>query len=155
MSEPRPETSILSHLRWRAILLGFVTDHGASQIMGIVIGIGAGIFLAAQGRSADLQRMTHESTNFLLVVGALGSFFTVVGGFVAGRLAPQARYWNAAAVGLVDILVGFLSHGHPPFWFSATGIAVTLPCALLGAFLAGLGQPPPPPPIEPAQPGSL
>ncbi len=152
MFEQRPGSSVLRHLRWRAVFIGFGTDYGSSQVVGIVMALGAGIIFGAQGHpAAQFKLQILNSTAYLLSAQAVGAFFTVLGGFVAGRLAPQARYWNAAAVALLDIITGIVSYGSLPLWYDIMAIALVSPCALLGAYLAGFfvvpeAQPPPLPP---------
>jgi hypothetical protein len=137
---PPAKESLLQKLNWRAILLGIVTDIAATEVFGFVIAVAAGANFAANGaKPEEFDSLLMHSTNILITYEVGGLFFTAMGGFVAGCLAPQARYWNALAVGLVDVLYGLTSvDGNLPAWFNVTGFAATLPCALLGAFVAGL-----------------
>ena len=74
----------------------------------------------------------------VLVAWALGS---VTGGWVAAKLAAEARVAHAMVVGVVLVVCGvatMLMIPHP-VWFWVAGIVVPLACALLGARVAGAG----------------
>jgi hypothetical protein len=132
-------------------LLGFVVDHGGSYAMGMVFGIVTGFVGGLHGHQTRTVLNTLLQTTpglwFLLTTGLL---FDGLGGFVAGRVAPRERYWNAAAAVLIDTLWGFATSHYPlPLWVNVAGYTLFLPCGLLGAFLAGIGEtePPAPPPL--------
>jgi ABC-type dipeptide/oligopeptide/nickel transport system permease component len=142
--------SIFHRLRWKAILLGFVVDYGGSVVFGTIFGIVLGALYARNGGDpAETQKYLISSTTYLVPALVVGSLFVVVGGCIAGRLAPQARLLNGAALGLVDILLGLTYSSEVPGWYHTTSLLVTLPCALVGAWLSGLffphyeAQPPP------------
>ena len=142
--------TLLGSLRWQAILAGFVTDVGTTQVFGFVVGIVAGVATAAHGANpAEASGIFFQSTRLMVIFGAIGSLFTVVGGFVTGRLAPRARYWNVSVMVVIDMLYGLVDYSPKvPLWLNITLFAAALPCAFLGAFLAGFfvrpeAQPPP------------
>jgi hypothetical protein len=138
--QPFQRPTILQRLSWRAVLLGFVVDYGGSKAFGFVAGVIGGITHASKGGDpASINEVLLSSTPFLQVMLTMGLLFVVLGGFVAARLAPDAGYLNAAALGFVDLLIGLtaLVDGLPA-WYLAIAFAATLPCALLGAFFASL-----------------
>ncbi len=141
MSEDSSEPSnLLQLLQWRAVLLGFVVDYGGSKIFGIFVGIFAGMTYAREGMDpATIQQTLLSSSHFLNGMLAMGLIFVVIGGYVAGSLAPRAPYLNAAALGLVDVILGFTAlFDGLPAWYLAIAFPATPICALLGAFIAGL-----------------
>ena len=156
MSEPQPGNSILQRLDWRAVLLGFATDFGGTKVMSLGVGFCIGVFMAAQGHDVSKEvAALMTSSRFLLIMGAMGSLFTVAGGFVVARFAPRAPYLNATALGVADIVLGFIEAHAGPAWFQVGAIAITIPCALLGAFLGtllgGTSGGPTPPPARPME----
>jgi hypothetical protein len=141
MSDPPPERpAILQRLSWKAVLFGFVVDYGGSTVFGFVAGILGGIMYASRGSDPEqIQQTLLSSTPFLTVMMTMGLIFVTLGGFVAARLAPQAPYLNAAALAFVDVILGCTAFFDGlPAWYLAVAFPATPPCALLGAFIAGL-----------------
>ena len=141
--------SIFSRLRWKAIVIGFVVDYGGSVTYGMVAGIVMGIIFAARGGNpAEMTATMLHSQPYMISGLAVGSLFVVIGGLIVGRLAPHARLLNAGALGVIDIALGLTYMNELPFWYHVAAMLVTLPCALLGGWLAGKIFPPAfPPPL--------
>ena len=67
----------------------------------------------------------------------LGTLTTIVGGYVCAKVANRLPYMNAAALGVVGLVVGvLLADGDSPLWFNVLGLLVVLPSALLGGHFA-------------------
>lgn len=108
--------------------------------------VGGGVLLATFGtgltehttpeQMQEALRVVTQGQGFLLASLAFGSFTTVLGGFVAARLARGYPYFNALAVGLLGIALGLLLPSESPGWFDAFAYLSTLPAALLGGHLA-------------------
>jgi hypothetical protein len=79
----------------------------------------------------------------------LGTLTTAVGGYVAARLAKSVPYWNALVFGIVGIIVGILMAGDLPLWYTVLGFGLTLPAALLGAYICKRGADSGPPAMRP------
>jgi hypothetical protein len=138
MSTQPPGESLLRKFRWRAIVFGIVTDFVASEIFNVAITVAAGAAFAANGaKPEEFDALFIHSPRILGAALVGGLFFTGMGGYVAGGLAPRAPYWNALAVGVFDVLYDLTSIGGGEFrWLNVIGIAAALPCALFGAFVA-------------------
>jgi hypothetical protein len=153
MMPDQPKPSVLRRLNWRAIILGFVVDYGCSTAFGLISGIVFGVMYA--GRGGDPVKVGPallESQAYLTSALIVGSIFVVVGGFIVGRIARQSRMLNGAALGMLDMAIGLTYLGQLPSWYHAIAFSTTLPCALLGAWLAQKLYPnyePPPPPLPP------
>lgn len=65
-----------------------------------------------------------------------GTASTVLGGFLAARLARTVPYFNALAFGLVGLTLSVITVSDVPAWFQIIGFGVTLPAALLGGHVA-------------------
>ena len=78
----------------------------------------------------------NQSSGFLLSALAYGTITTILGGYLAARLAKRLPYFNAGALGLASVAVGILLSGSSPLWFDMVGFFVTLPAALFGGHLA-------------------
>jgi len=138
--EPSEPSTILQRLQWRAVLLAFVVDYGGSKFFGLMAGIFAGIAYAKDGAdAATIQQTLLASPHFLNGMLAMGLIFVVIGGYVAASLAPRAPYLNAAALGVVDVVLGFTAFFDGlPAWYLAIAFPATPLCALFGAFIASL-----------------
>ena len=77
----------------------------------------------------------NQSSGFLLSALAYGTITTILGGYLAARLAKSLPYFNAGALGLAGIAIGLILAGSSPLWFDIVGFFVTLPAALFGGHL--------------------
>jgi hypothetical protein len=59
----------------------------------------------------------------------------VVGGFLVARIARRIPYFNALAYAVLGMALSMLTTGELPTWFRVIGIGLTVPAALLGAYL--------------------
>jgi hypothetical protein len=77
-------------------------------------------------------------TGPLLLAGAYRGAFAILGCHMAARLAPagQPRIRYALALGAVMFVLNVIGAaslwGEVPLWYSLTGIAVTVPYAIIG-----------------------
>ena len=78
----------------------------------------------------------NQSSGFLLSALAYGTITTILGGYLAARLAKRLPYFNAGALGLAGIAIGLILAGSSPLWFDIVGFFVTLPAALFGGHLS-------------------
>ena len=84
----------------------------------------------------------NQSSGFLLSALAYGTITTILGGYLAARLAKRLPYFNAGAFGLASIAIGIILAGSSPLWFDIVGFFVTLPAALFGGHLSKRDGPP-------------
>jgi hypothetical protein len=83
----------------------------------------------------ELASVGHNPvyTAFVLIVG-FG--MTVVGGYVAARLAKQSPVVNAAFVGAASVILGVLmGQDDIPMWYQAMAILLPIPSALAGGWV--------------------
>ncbi|HEY5809764.1 MAG TPA: hypothetical protein VIT67_17440 [Povalibacter sp.] len=69
----------------------------------------------------------------------LGTFSTVVGGYLAGHFAKTLPYMNAFAFGLFGLVFGALTTDEMPLWYNILGFGLMLPAALFGGHIAKRG----------------
>jgi len=83
-------------------------------------------------------KIIEQNDGYLLSGLLLGTFSTVLGGYVAARVAKSLPLFNAFAVGVIGIATGVLlgGSGDSPLWFSAIGYISTIPMAIVGGLLA-------------------
>ena len=137
---------MFSGIRPKAILIGIVTDIGATYLvmMILMVSLGAGARDLSQEEARQLIDNALQQPSYLLLSGVLGLLATALGGFVAAKVAAVAPLLNAACVGLFDLVLGIVLIGDAPLWFSVIGLLLTLPAAIIGGILwrrAAAGQP--------------
>lgn len=130
----------MSELSIKGILLGVLTDTGGNTIAGIIL-----MVIFASGRITpdmsgqeinDAILALAQGGGFLLASLIVGLGFTILGGYVAARVAKKGIYQNSAMVGAIDMLLGILFSGTSAHWFDIAGFLIVIPAALLGGHLA-------------------
>jgi hypothetical protein len=130
----------------KAVLLGFLTDVGstlaygvAAGIVGCVEAIKSGLKMQEIGEKLP-QIMTGPG--WLAVGGLFGLGSTLLGGYVAGRIAGREHLLHGAITGGLGVLLGIAcilytpSYGAP-VWYSVLGLLLTIPAGMAGGTLAG------------------
>jgi hypothetical protein len=138
--ETQPDNQGVQPMQVVAVVAGWATDIVSTQVFGVALGLLLGLIAALNSDVLDIEALA-ESTGFLLFLLPCGLAFTVLGGGIAGVVARRDPVWHALAAGILSLLTSILMllGGHEqPFWFTVTGIVLTLPAALLGGFFAGL-----------------
>ena len=86
------------------------------------------------------QPMHEPGLNLLAL--AYRSVYTVVGGYIAARLAPYAPMRHALVLGVVGLAVGLAGaivtitkYDLGPDWYPIALVLIALPCTLLGGIL--------------------
>ncbi len=65
-----------------------------------------------------------------------GMATTVLGGYLAARLAKGFPYYNGLAIGVVGVVFVLAVGGGSPFWLTVVGLLLTIPASIYGAHLA-------------------
>lgn len=121
----------------KAVALGFLTDTTASIALSVLLVSamsGAGI------RQADiLARM--QSASGLLLNTIMGLGCTVLGGYVAGRVAKRKEIGHGAVVAVLSLLLGlilelFPQSNDPLRWYELLGYFFIIPSGAAGGYLA-------------------
>lgn len=130
----------MSAISFKAVALAVVAMMG----LDILSGIALSTILA--GPEFD-REMTDEQARaafaalvltrpFLIGSAVLGTLTTVIGGYLAARLAGTLPYMNAFAFGVVGIVLGAVMSKGLPLWYNVLGFTIVLPAALLGGHIA-------------------
>ena len=117
----------------RAIAIGFATDMFLTQLF--VLALMIMLFDPGSSSKCLAQRIDFRLLDLLGL--SWGLLFTGLGGFVTGRLAPAYRYRNAVMTGGLSLLTSLSINGEPNEWTYVLGLLLTVPVALLGAWLSG------------------
>jgi hypothetical protein len=146
----------MARLSAKAILVGAVVDTGTTLVVSVVAGFALAGLAGAEGAA-------FESPAILLLLMALGMGATLLGGFVAGRIAGASHALHGGIVGAIGLVVShLLGYDGVPLWAVILGDVLVIPAGVLGALLAKWGAVTPvsagpasalPPPIERAPEG--
>ncbi|HTT38100.1 MAG TPA: hypothetical protein VMH32_10575 [Burkholderiales bacterium] len=157
MSEPNPYGApsarvddhpdpVDQRFRWKAVFLGAVADLGGTMIASIVLFVAFSVLLgASEGSAEQIGAQLQQSWPFLMTSMIVGSGFTVLGGYVAGRIARHSFLKHAFAAGAISFVVGIVLSGseESPYSGLLSLLAYTLhfPLALFGGWLAARRRP--------------
>ena len=142
---PRLEpTGVFTGLQIRSIVAGMVVDYlGTYVAMYAYLVIFVSRQLFERGELSDEAiRSFLTSPEGLLVGFVIGSLCTVLGGFVAGRMAKNLEVKHGAFVGIGSALVSMLeqtmSEGPSlvPQWYLLISYFASLPLGALGGYIA-------------------
>jgi len=125
---------------WKAVTFGVLSDIVGTFLAGIVLFALLGSMLVSQGASPEeLDRALMQSDAYMLMAGVTGLGFTVLGGYVAARVANQREYYHALLTGVVvlvfgELMIGMSGEGYP-LAYRIIGDLLAVPAALLGGHL--------------------
>lgn len=124
----------------KAIAIALIATFALDIVSGIALtAILGGESLApemTEQQTADAIVALTTTRAFLTWSFVLGTLSTVVGGYIAVRIAKTVPYLNALAFGVLGIVFGALMAEGLPLWFNVLGFALVLPAALLGGHIA-------------------
>lgn len=129
-----------------AVLLGILVDVGGTTLSSFVFAALVAFWVVRGGVPvSDIQTeiasrllALQGSNAFLIASGAIGLGFTVLGGFVAGRIARHAEVRHALVMGMASLLLGASCHATSaaalPAWYWTLSHLLVLPAAALGGY---------------------
>ena len=125
---------------WKAVLFGVTTDLFGTTIAGMVLLVLFSGMLVTQGQAQeDISAMLLQSNQYLFLSLVVGLSFTVLGGYVAARVANHLEYRHGLIVGVIVLIIGeMMVSGDPtglPLSIRVIGDLLVVPAALLGAHL--------------------
>ena len=123
-------------IRIKAVVLGCLTDLSGSLAVGLVYGVVLGISMAVKGIPQEEIGTRLQGLIVLIPSFFIGFGFTLLGGFVAGRIAKHSESLHGGIVGAIGILLGFLFYGSFPLWYNIISFAGVVPAGMAGGYLA-------------------
>jgi hypothetical protein len=90
----------------------------------------------SQEQVRQALQVLFQDARYLTFALIFGTASTVLGGYLAARLARAVPYFNALAFGMLGLIVGMFTAGDVPTWSKVIGFGFTLPAALLGGHIA-------------------
>lgn len=125
----------------KAIILATLAVFGIDFVSGMVL---MGVFGELPANATEEQVRTAAAAlagnpSYLRAALILGTASTVVGGYLVTRLAHSVPYFNALAFGVLGVVLGASVPTDLPTWFTVVGLGLTIPAAILGAYLSKRG----------------
>ncbi|MHB8843869.1 MAG: hypothetical protein ACYC7L_03895 [Nitrospirota bacterium] len=117
----------------KAVIVGTVVDNTMTFfIMNLLAAA-----LLSTGITEDEFMARMKSTNGMLLGLILGPGCTVLGAYVAGRIAQRAERLQGALVAIAGMIVSLIFHDSgTPILFDIAGFALMLPAGIFGGRLA-------------------
>jgi hypothetical protein len=126
-----------------ASIVGAVVDNLATIAFGIMYQL---VMVFRLGDMSGLQQEVERNLQLLphrLTLYVAGGGMSVLGGYIAGRIARRNELWHGLAAGLISVLIGKLMFpgGHAASdaadaLMEALGTPLTIASAGLGGYLA-------------------
>lgn len=141
---PVEPAGIFTGIQIRPIISGVVTDYVATYLFGfayLAFYFGKQVFENGE-LSEEAIREFLSSPESLLILGVIGTLCTVLGGFVAGRLAKSAEIKHGAFVGGASLILSTLEQtlsGQDlpiPEGYQLVAYLVAIPAGALGGYFA-------------------
>jgi nitrate/nitrite transporter NarK len=129
--------NLLKRINILSIIVGIIVDMVGTMIA-------SSIFTAIYVLSnhIDIQNIKELYTNNLYISLSMiiGAIFSILGGFVAARIAKQNKLMNSAIIGIACEIVGiytiFNGKSFLPTWYHVMAFIITIPLTLIGGALA-------------------
>ena len=143
--EPR---GFFTGVKIRPIIVGAVIDYLATYVLTILYLIFFFMKEPLEGGSPSqevFEKAVNEmlsSPEALVTLSVMGALCTVLGGYVAGRLAKADEIKHGALVGAASLVIGALQmsaagEGYSlPYWYELVAYIVTIPAGALGGYFA-------------------
>lgn len=126
----------------RAVILATLAVLGIDILTGMVLtqmfgGPGFDSNLSKE-EIRHAYQVLMQDVRYLTFGLILGTASTVLGGYLAARLARSTPYYNALAFGVLGMLISMIGSGDLPTWLKIVGLGLSLPAAVLGGHIAKL-----------------
>lgn len=124
----------------KAIAIAFSAEVGADILISFFV-----FYLFGQGlitpemSQADFDKARQavfDTTAYLPCMFVLGTATTVLGGYLAARLARRIPYYHGLAMGIVGLLFSLALWRSDMIWLDYVGLVITIPASIFGAHLA-------------------
>jgi predicted membrane channel-forming protein YqfA (hemolysin III family) len=130
----------MTRINVKAVLIASVSMFILDLISGVVL---LPLFSDVQildGSSAEQVEQAMQAVTlsdaYLICALITGTITTLLGGYLAAKIAKKYPYFNAAAFGLMGIAISLIMSSDVPLWFDIIGYLSTIPAALYGGHFA-------------------
>lgn len=123
-------------INWKAVVMGALTDIAGTFAFASLVGILAAVATDMYHLSTSEMEARLQSPSSILAMIIIGLAFTVLGGYVAGRVSSTHEVIHGLIVGAISLLIGLASFGSLPLWYDIVSLVVVIPCGMLGGWIA-------------------
>ncbi len=123
----------LSDIKFKAVIVGALVDNAGTLLFMAILAS----TLLSKGLSEGEVMNRMKSMSGLLLGLIVGLGCTVLGGYVAGRMADRAEVLHGVLVAALGMIVALIfREGGIPTWFDIAGFVGMLPAGMAGGYLA-------------------
>ena len=132
--------AIMQRIDLRAIVIAFFAELAIDMLVVQVLLMIFGHDIFTSGMSAEEVQKAIDTIvakgSYVFASFVTGMSTTVLGGYLAARLAKGFPYYNGLGIGVVGVVfvLSFATDG--PLWFTILGVLLTIPASIYGAHLA-------------------
>jgi hypothetical protein len=124
----------------KAIVIAFAAEICADIFLSLFVFSLFAFGTASPNMGAEdfekVRQMVFEDTLYLPVMFLSGSATTVLGAYLAARIAKRIPYYHGLAIGIVGLVYCLALWPPEPTWLDFLGLVCTIPFSLYGAHLA-------------------
>ena len=129
----------------KAVVLAFAAEFALDMLVVriLVMIFGSGLFVPGMSEE-EVQKVIETiaaNGNYQLTTFACGMATTVLGGYLAARLAKGFPYYNGLAIGVVAVVFVLIFGSGGPLWMLIIGVLLTIPASIYGAHIASKRTP--------------
>ncbi len=121
---------------WKAVLVGALTDTMGTLTFVSLVGLAAAFVADLQHVPISEMEARLQRPASMTAMMIIGLAFTVLGGFIAGRMAGKREILHGALVGCVGIIVGLIVPRSALAWYDLLSLVVMVPGGMLGGRIA-------------------
>ena len=129
----------------KAVLLAFAAEFALDMLVVRILVMIFGSELFVPGMSEDEVQKVIEAIaangTYQLTAFACGMATTILGGYLAARLAKGFPYYNGLAIGVVSVVFVLIFGSGGPLWMLIIGVLLTIPASIYGAHIASKRTP--------------
>ena len=130
----------MSRIDWKAVIIAFAAEIGADHLITIFA-----FAIFAQGMVTPdmsheefmkVQKTVIDTTAFVPTMFVRGTLTTILGAYLAARLAKRLPYYHGLAMGIAGIVFSLVFWPDVAKWHDYVGLLITIPASIYGAHLA-------------------
>jgi hypothetical protein len=126
---------------YKAVALGLLTDFGGTFAFAVALSFVYAMWLAATGTPPEeIQQALREASPdslYFWVATSGGGGFSVLSGYVCGRIARQSEYTLGVILAFTTVVIGLLiGGGDGDLGRKIVLNLATIACVMLGAWIA-------------------
>ena len=129
----------------KAVVLAFAAEFALDMLVVRILVMIFGSELFVPGMSEEEVQKVIEAIaangTYQLTAFACGMATTVLGGYLAARLAKGFPYYNGLAIGVVAVVFVLIFGSGGPLWMLILGVLLTIPASIYGAHIASKRTP--------------